>query len=123
MGEFGKGPELQARQHRRAARGNLDRKPIPGEVAAEHDNCALGGQVIPDQMTWVSAIGGYTKAALDVSLPLACTWHKTKALLGSGLGPFFAASAGDIAEIIFVMGVGGDATLKGAMHYHERVVV
>jgi hypothetical protein len=36
---------------------------------------------------------------------------------------FFAASAGDIAEIIFVMGVGGDATSKGAMHYHKRVLI
>ncbi len=88
MGEFGKGPELQARQHWRAATGNVDRKPIPNEVAVERDNCALRGQVIPDRMTRVSTIGGNTKAALDFSLPLAYTRRKTKASLGSELDPF-----------------------------------
>ncbi len=88
MGEFGKGPELQAQQHQHVATGNVDCKPIPDEVAAERNNCALRGKVIPDRMTQVSVIGGNTKAVLDVSLPLACTWRETKASLGSGLGPF-----------------------------------
>jgi hypothetical protein len=65
--------ELQARQNRRAATGNMYSEPIPNEIAAERNNCALCGQVILDQMTWVSSIGGNTKAVLDVSLPLACT--------------------------------------------------
>jgi hypothetical protein len=81
VGEFGKRPELQARQHWRAGRGNVDHKPIPDEVAAECNNWALQGLVILDRMAWVSAIGGNTKAALDISLPLT-------ALLGLELGPF-----------------------------------
>jgi hypothetical protein len=88
VGKYSKGLELQAQQHRCAATGNVDYKPIPDELAAEHDNCRLRGQVIPDRMARVFAIGGNTKAALDISLPLACTWHEMDALSGLGLGPF-----------------------------------
>ncbi len=79
---------MQAQQHRRTVMGNVDYEPIPDKLAAERNNCALRGQVIPEWMAWVSAIGGTTMAALEVSLPLACTWHETDALSGSGLGPF-----------------------------------
>jgi hypothetical protein len=48
---------------------------------------------------------------------------RDKGFVGVGAWSFFAASAGDIAEIIFVMDVGGDATSKGAMHYHEHVLI
>jgi hypothetical protein len=48
---------------------------------------------------------------------------QNKGFVRVGVWSFFAASAGDIAEIIFMMGVGGDATLKGAMHYHEHVLI
>jgi hypothetical protein len=67
--------------------GNVDSEPIPNLIVAEDNNRALCGQIIPDQMAWVSTIRGNTKAALDIFLPLACTWRKMEALLRSGLGP------------------------------------
>ncbi len=88
MEEFGKGLELQAQQTWRTAMGNVDSEPIPNEIVAERNNRALCRQVILDGVNWVSAIGGNMKAASDVSLPLSCTWRKTEALSGSGLGPF-----------------------------------
>jgi hypothetical protein len=69
--------------------GDVDSEPIPDELAAERNNRALCGQVVTYRiLTWVSVIGGNTKAALVVSLPLACTWHETMASSGLGLGPF-----------------------------------
>jgi hypothetical protein len=69
--------------------GNVDSEPIPDEVAAERDDCALCRKVVPDRiLTQVSPIGGNVEAALDVSLPLAGTWCKTEVSSGLGLGPF-----------------------------------
>jgi hypothetical protein len=88
VGEFSKGPELQAQQHWRTAMGNMDYEPILDELVAKSNNRTLRRQVIPNRMARVSAIRGNTKAALDVSLPLTCICRKMDASLGSGLGPF-----------------------------------
>ncbi len=66
----------------------MDLEPVPEELAANCNDHALCGQVVPNWIaTMVSQTRGNTEAPLDISLPHACTWHKMEALLWAGPGP------------------------------------
>ncbi len=66
----------------------MDLEPIPNELVANCNDRALCGQVVPN---WIAIrvfqTRGNTEAVLGISLPHACTWGETEALLGAGPGP------------------------------------
>jgi hypothetical protein len=70
---------------------------------------------VRDRRQYEGCIGRFPATCLHLA--------QDEGFVGIGAWSFFVVSTRDIVEIIFVMGIGGDATSKGAMHYHERVLI